>query len=63
MNDTWTEVISDGRRVSYSCQELNKTTCNVTAQPEGSEVLVQKLVPRTANRKEVEHSFSAEDFG
>lgn len=63
MNDAWTGIISGGRRVSYSCKEMNETTCTVTAQLEGSDILAQRLVPRTANRKEVEHSFSEEGFG
>ena len=63
MNDTWTSAIAGGRKVQYSCKEMNETTCNVTAQLEGSNVKVQRLVNRTSSRKEVEDYFSEADFG
>ena len=62
MNDTCTGVMPGGRKVTYSCKEMNESTCDVTAQLEGSDILVKRLVPRTASRKEVEDIFPEEDF-
>jgi hypothetical protein len=62
MNDTWTNVISGGRTVTYTCKEMTETTCYITAQPADSDIKVQRIVPRKTTRKQVEESFPEEEF-
>ena len=62
-SDEWIETLADGRRVTFTCQELLDEGAFITAQVEGNKVVYSIVLTNAKSplrREEVESHFEGE---
>jgi hypothetical protein len=59
MVDQWTNILSDGREVTYTREWMHDTGGVVKAEVEGGVVTWTEAMPAALTREEVEEAFKA----